>query len=143
VENAIKLRDQLRLSNAEFDTLVLAANAPREGVHPHASEREAKVALYRYGPKLMRKQLLINWARSGISPDDPHAGELYAFPDKWEPPKFPISGADVLEAGVPPGPRVGEILDQLERRWIEADFAWDRDRLLAELANGVSDAGQA
>lgn len=143
VEDAIKLRDHLRLSNAEFDTLVLAANAPREGVHPQSSEQEAKVSLYRKGPSDMRKQLLINWARSGISPDHPNARVLYAFPDRWDPPRFPVSGADVLEAGVPSGPRVGDILDELERRWIEADFAWDRERLLSELADVISEADQA
>lgn len=140
VEDAVRLRDRLRLSTAEFDVLVRAANAPLGGLHPGASEREAKVSLYRNGTRAVREQLLINWARSGVRSNDPNASTLFGFPDRWHPPPLPLGGAEVVEAGVPPGPRVGDLLGKLERRWIEADFAWDRDRLLTELADLISEA---
>ncbi|MGB3718223.1 MAG: CCA tRNA nucleotidyltransferase, partial [Hyphomicrobiaceae bacterium] len=71
-------------------------------------------------------------------PNDPTATALYALPEHWQPPTFPVSGADVLKAGVQPGPQVGKILAELERRWIEADFVWERERLLTELDRLVS-----
>jgi len=137
-EDAARLRERLRLSTAEFDTLVLASEAPLGGLSPRSTLREAKVCLYRRGTRAMREQLLINWARLDIPPDDPNATALFALPEHWRPPGFPLSGADVLAAGVQPGPRVGEILGELERRWIEANFAWDRDRLRAELGRLIS-----
>lgn len=139
VEDAIRLRERLRLSTAEFETLARAADAPRVGIHPGSSEREAKVCLYRHGAKVMREQLLINWARSDASIRDQSAAALYALPERWQPPVFPISGADVVAAGIRPGPRVGEILRRLEDGWIAAGFPSDRQQLDAELARIVAD----
>ena len=132
-EDAVRLRDRLRLSTAEFETLVRAADAPRRGPHPGDDVHQAKVSLYRFGAKAMREQLLINWARSAAPPDDPQSRSLYGLTDAWQPPTFPLSGADVLAAGVPPGPRVGEILGELENRWLDSDFRLDREQLRAEL----------
>jgi poly(A) polymerase len=139
-EDALRLRDRLRLSTAEFDTLARAAAAPREGLHPETSEREAKVYLYRFGAKVMREQLLLNWSRSSTDPYDPAATALYALPERWQPPVFPLSGADVVGAGVPPSPRVGEILRTLESGWIAAGFPDDRRQLDAEFARLVAHA---
>ena len=137
-EDAARLRERLRLSTPEYETLLLAAEAPRTGPRPDSSVHEAKVSNYRRGARDMRRQLLINWARLDVPPNDPTATALYALPEHWQPPTFPVSGADVLTAGVQPGPQVGKILAELERRWIEADFAWERERLLTELDRLVS-----
>ena len=48
-------------------------------------------------------------------------------------PEFPISGHDVTALGIPPGPRVGELLDAVERWWEAGDFAADRDACLTHL----------
>lgn len=138
VEDAERLRDRLRLSTAEFEVLARASSAPRLGIHPRATESEAKVCLYRYGAQTLREHLVTNWARSGRDPHDPAAADLYRLPDKWRPPAFPLSGVDVISAGVPPGPRVGEVLRALERRWIDASFSWDREQLRCELAKLIS-----
>ena len=58
----------------------------------------------------------------------------FSLPDRWPPPRFPLSGADVLALGVPAGPRVGEILRALEDWWIAGDFAADERALRAKLA---------
>ncbi len=136
-EDALRLRDRLRLSTAEFETLLLAATARREGLHPGASEREARVKLYRYGARVMREQLLLNWSCLSTDPYDPAATALYALPERWQPPVFPFSGADVVAAGIPPSPRVGEILRELESGWIAAGFPDDRQQLDAELGRLV------
>ena len=138
LEDAHRLRDRLRLSTAEFDVLAHAASAPRDGPRPGASERSAKVCLYRRGARIMREQLLVNWARSGIDARDDAATDLYRLPDRWRPPVFPLSGADVVAAGVPPSPRVGAILRELESRWIEAGFPDDRAQLQADLLGLIS-----
>lgn len=45
----------------------------------------------------------------------------------WNDPRLPVTGEDVLAAGVPPGPEVGRILAGLERRWFEDGAKADRD----------------
>jgi poly(A) polymerase len=52
---------------------------------------------------------------------------------RWTPPELPINGADALKLGLRPGPRVGALLEAVERWWIEGDFSADRAACLAEL----------
>ena len=51
----------------------------------------------------------------------------------WTPPELPVSGGDALSLGLKPGPKVGALLDAVERWWIDGDFAADRVACLAEL----------
>ena len=46
------------------------------------------------------------------------------------PPAFPITGNDLIAAGLEPGPALGAELDRLERAWIESSFALERPQLL-------------
>jgi poly(A) polymerase len=50
-----------------------------------------------------------------------------------EVPKFPVSGSDLLQRGMRPGPRIGAELDRLEQKWIKSGFTLDRTALLAGL----------
>ena len=43
----------------------------------------------------------------------------------WSPPPFPVSGAMVKAAGVPEGPKVGQVRRAIEAWWIAQDFADD------------------
>ncbi len=46
---------------------------------------------------------------------------------------FPINGEDVIALGVGEGPRVGELLAQVEDWWDDGDYAADRDDCLEKL----------
>lgn len=48
-------------------------------------------------------------------------------------PKFPISGSDLLQKGMRPGPRIGAELDRLEQKWIQSGFKLDRTALLSSV----------
>ncbi|XP_071827758.1 CCA tRNA nucleotidyltransferase 1, mitochondrial-like isoform X2 [Apostichopus japonicus] len=48
----------------------------------------------------------------------------------WEPPRFPISGKDLLNLGVPKGKRLGYILKSLKDNWIESDYEQSKEDLL-------------
>jgi poly(A) polymerase len=37
-------------------------------------------------------------------------------------PTFPLTGKDVVAAGVPAGPLVGQVLTEVEDWWIDSDF---------------------
>jgi poly(A) polymerase len=55
----------------------------------------------------------------------------------WAPPELPVSGSDALKLGLKPGPRVGALIEAVERWWIDGDFASDRAACLAELEKQV------
>ncbi len=48
----------------------------------------------------------------------------------WTRPTLPISGKDLVEAGMEPGEQVGQRLRIAEEKWVKSNFALDRDRLL-------------
>jgi poly(A) polymerase len=48
-------------------------------------------------------------------------------------PTFPLTGRDVMLAGVPEGPLVGRILEEVEDWWIDADFIEDEFSLAERL----------
>jgi poly(A) polymerase len=82
-------------------------------------------AIYRHGTSLFIDRLLLEGP----------AGWRAALAEarRWTPPALPISGADVLALGLKPGPRVGALLEAVERWWIAGDFSADRAACLAEL----------
>lgn len=45
-------------------------------------------------------------------------------------PTFPLSGTDLIQAGLKPGRALGLELERLERAWIDSGFALDRQALL-------------
>jgi len=131
-EDGLRLRERLRLSNDQTEKLLRAA-ARHPKVDPLAAEAEARVALYRLGPEAYRERMLVAWARSGEGPQSEPWRRQLALPGRWQAPTFPIGGADVLAQGVPPGPRVGELLRTLEDWWIAGDFSADAALLRAKL----------
>ena len=66
-----------------------------------------------------------------MPPDSQAWRTRFALPERWQPPRFPVGGADVMALGVPAGPRVGEMLRALEAWWIAGDFAADEAALRA------------
>jgi tRNA nucleotidyltransferase/poly(A) polymerase len=58
---------------------------------------------------------------------------LLACAAAWKMPRFPIAGRDVTASGIPPGPRVGHLLDAVREWWEEGDFRADRAACLARL----------
>ncbi len=68
-------------------------------------------------------------ARAGMDVDLSHAAALA----RWDPPKCPISGADLLSHGVDNGPTLGQILAAVEQKWVESSFTLTRKELLAGL----------
>jgi len=131
-EDADRLRDRLRLSNEEHARLAQAAT--REPcLGPDAPERAAKACLYAEGHSGYRQRVLIGWARSGDAPSSQDWRDRLALPERWQPVRFPLGGADVMALGIPAGPRVGELLRALEEWWIAGDFAADDAGLRAKL----------
>ena len=131
--DAKPLADRLRLSNDAADNLADALNEDA-AFTTGASERAARAALYRLGPKSYLRAARVAWARSGASEFSDEWRQRATLPDRWAAPTKPFSGKDILALGVAPGPRVGAILERFETWWVEEDFPDDRERLSAQLA---------
>jgi hypothetical protein len=46
-------------------------------------------------------------------------------------PRMPVSGKDLIDMGLAPGPAVSRRLAEIEKCWIEAGFPPERDRVMA------------
>jgi poly(A) polymerase len=132
-EDAERLRDRLRLSNDEH-AILARAGIQAADLCPGAPEQAARARLYADGEAAYRERVLLAWARAGDPPDSRDWRERLALPERWQPPQFPVGGADVMALGVPAGPRVGELLRALEEWWVAGDFAADAAALRARLA---------
>ena len=124
--------ERLRLSNAQRDRLVAAlGHEPR--IVSWMSPREARRAVYRLGAAAFCDRALLAWAGS----DRPAAGAqwraLLPMAQTWPRPAFPLSGEEVMAAGVPRGPLVGEIMREVEDWWIDHDFTDDKLSLVEQL----------
>ncbi|GEO83960.1 MULTISPECIES: CCA tRNA nucleotidyltransferase [Alphaproteobacteria] len=143
-ERLAALAQRLRLSNAEAAFLDHFARTPRikDDVTDAAFDRD----LYRIGKEGMIAVLKIDFAlaRANAQFDGKamaKAGRLSVLlkrAEKFTQPVFPLSGADVLAAGIVPGPKVGETLKQLEAVWVGSNFTFDRAKLLARLGDLLS-----
>ena len=98
--------------------------------------------LYRHGAGglSIRLKLAVASSRARQAEGDADAmvrtGRLTALLKRtldWKKPQFPLGGADIIAAGIAPGPRVGELLEQLEQQWVDVNFSLDRASLLARL----------
>ena len=56
-----------------------------------------------------------------------------AMARSWTPPELPVSGGDALKLELKPGPKVGGLIETVERWWIDGDFTADRAACLIEL----------
>jgi poly(A) polymerase len=125
-----KLKERLKLSNQDADRLS-AFDAFAKRVD-HVAHGAFGWALYGAKPAWVLDAAMLSHAAIGI-PDSTALENLVSFMGSWVEPHFPLSGADLQAAGIPPGPEMGRILAELERWWVAADFIPDRDACLERL----------
>lgn len=128
------LCERMKMSNAERARLEamtgpLPAGVDRltVGLDPRARRR----ALYHLGAEAFCDRMRLEEAAHGGD-----AGEDLAEAAHWVRPVRPVGGRDLVQAGVPKGPALGEKLAALEAAWVDSDFALDRAALLARLGEG-------
>jgi hypothetical protein len=66
---------------------------------------------------------------------------LLACAAAWEAPRFPIAGRDVTALGIPPGRRIGRLLDAVRDWWEEGDFRADCAACLVHLNELITQEG--
>ncbi|WP_454850210.1 CCA tRNA nucleotidyltransferase [Rhizobium binxianense] len=138
---------RLRLSNA--DAASLRAWAKAAPVNDEMSGAAFDRLLYRNGVDgiATRLRLALAVARGkaeGSFEEMSRSARLSKLLERalsWKKPQFPISGSDVMAAGIPAGPQVGEALSRLENQWVDENFVPDRAQLLARLKQVATSGG--
>ena len=131
--DADAVADRWKLSNAARARLT-AALAPGARIASHLKAPDVRRLLYALGPDVVRDRVRLAWAVAPRSQPALAWRMLLAMADSWDRPEFPLSGRDVMAAGVPEGAGVGMMLAALEREWADSDFALDEAALRARLA---------
>ena len=104
---------RLKLPNAARARLTAAAaREPADAVHPRA-------LAYREGQEAARDRLLL-------------AGAPLDRLEGWAAPSLPLTGGEIMDRGIAPGPVISRILKVVEARWIDEGFP-GRTRALAIL----------
>jgi poly(A) polymerase len=121
VEDAERLRERLRLANAEYERLASMADGWWQ-VSRQWDEQRGRALLYRLGAERFGDRVLLAWTRSPDGAADQSWHRLATLPARWSAPKFPLKAADLMDRGVPKGPRLGAALAAAEVAWIAAGF---------------------
>jgi poly(A) polymerase len=138
-DDAERLRDRLRLSNAE-ETRLAAAARVLVGMHGDAEPplpNELYRFLFLHGRRAALDGVMLAQAESGKDPNDAKWRSAYAFLQDTPEPRLPFSGSDLMQRGLRPGPAIGETLKRLQAAWIRAGFPKEPEvlaRLLDEAA---------
>jgi poly(A) polymerase len=133
---AVTFAEALRLSNAERDRLA-AALSPAPALKSWMSPREIRRMVYRLGAEPFRDRAKLAWARANRTATTPQWRGMIALGEGWRPPAFPLTGDDVIAAGAPKGPLVGQVLREIEDWWVDHDFLDDKMSTIEKLKSVV------
>ncbi|MBT3765910.1 MAG: CCA tRNA nucleotidyltransferase [Rhodospirillaceae bacterium] len=132
------LATRMKLSNKQAQrlTTLMAVDPPTT---PEVNSWARRQRLRRLGPDMVRDLVLLAWAEELAT--EPRRSskrtaewiELLEEVDAWGPVKFPLKGKDVLDQGLEPGAKVGEILRNVENWWESEDYSPDREACLKYL----------
>lgn len=139
-EDAERLRDRLRLSNAEYGRLAGAASA-LEGLHglrAPPSLGELRALLLEHKRTAAQDGLTLAHVDSGAAPDDPAFASAFRFVSDTPEPSLPFTGADIVARGVAQGQGVGAALKSLQALWIRAGFPKEPEQLTRLLDEAVA-----
>jgi len=124
--------EALRLSNAQKERLIAAAgDEPR--IVSFMSPREARRAVYALGGGTFSDRVKLAWAAAPKASATSQWRALLALGQSWTAPTLPLTGEEVMAAGVPKGPLVGEVMREVESWWVENDFIDDKLSIVERL----------
>jgi poly(A) polymerase len=130
-EAARALARRLKLSNEERDRLTSALGDDVK-ITSYMSLREMRRAIYKLGNEAFRDRVMLAWASAGNEKAQAWRA-LVAHGQMWKPPRMPLTGDEVMAAGVPAGPKVGAVMREVEDWWIDADFPDDKLSIIERL----------
>jgi poly(A) polymerase len=133
---AQRLSRHLKLSNDERGRLRTAC-ALSPAFASFMSLREARRHLYRLGRQGFEDRVRLAWAAEQNPRLAVQWRALLAVAASWTRPEMKLKGSDIMATGVAEGPKVGEVMREVEAWWIDADFT-DDEFSIAERLKAVS-----
>lgn len=141
VKDAIlALAKRWRLSNLDTEYLLTLGLLPRS-LDPHAPTAEWKALFRILGQQKGKDFFLLCWAEAllqGKEIDFDTAKLLLSELESWNPPPFPLKGADLLTSGYPPGPLIKEMLTFAEKHWEIHHYLLDKEALIEAIQKHFS-----
>lgn len=133
---AERVRTRLKLSNADGARLMeWATRTYNPRLLLEKTDQEVAKTIYGFHVGALTDRARLAWAldaaKGEANADDWRA--LIARLDAWDKPSFPVSGRDLVNAGVEKGPKMGAVLQALEQLWVNSGFTLSRDKLLEAL----------
>jgi poly(A) polymerase len=123
---------RLRLSNSQRGRLTQALDGEPPLVS-WMSPRQTRQAVWHLGADVFCDRVMLAWAGSERPASTTQWRALLAMAQSWPRPSFPLTGEEVVAAGVPRGPLVGKVLREVESWWIDNDFIDDKLSLVERL----------
>jgi poly(A) polymerase len=133
---------RLKLSRAQIRRLS-RLKGPAWQAHPEVDEAHLRGLLSRFGAEEVIDLALLEWSRRLIiTPRLPKAEteawqRLLTQAAVWEPIDLPIKGGDIVALGIPAGPRVSELLREIESWWRDGGCRDSREACLTELKSRI------
>ena len=131
LEDAERLSERLRLSNAETERLASMAQIWWRLPAAADNERALRALLYRLGEERFVDRMTLAWSRTLSDASDPVWRRAVSLPQRWEAPTFPLKAADLIVRGIAKGPALGQALAAAEAAWVAADFPREAAALAA------------
>ena len=135
---ALAVAERLRLSGAARDRLEDLGDGTARAL-AHLPARDIHRLLYEMGVPAFQDRVRLGWADAPPGANAIPWRMLLSVAQSFERPRFPLSGRDVMAAGVPEGPRVGKILAEIEDWWIDNGFPPDEQALQEKLKEAISE----
>jgi poly(A) polymerase len=144
-EDAERLRDRLRLANAESARLKAAATTlvSLHAIETPPSFHDLRVLLFTAGRESARDALMLAEAESRAPASDPAFAAADQFLADAPEPKLPISGADIISRSVAAGRPVGQGLRAFRALWMRAGFPNDPETVSHLLDKAVTESTAA
>ena len=126
------LTKRLKMSKAESARLRGWADDGAQ-LSTDMTEKEKLAAIYTSGKSVIIDRARLRAAGAADPIQSSRWTALAELASDWEVPTFPLSGKDMVEAGVPKGPAMGKALKALEALWVRSGFSTQKPQLLAAL----------
>jgi len=128
-----KLRTRLKLSNAQEKTLQMCQAYKALPPLEIGKADDHHKSHYSLGTKAYTLAFLTKWAIGKKAINDKSLTQFFQKETNQVGTRFPLSGKDLINAGVEPGPDLGQKLKALERLWLEKNMALTAEELLQKL----------
>jgi len=143
-DGARAIAERLRLSNVQRDQLIELIE-PQWQATWDITDDELRALLYRLNPSCVIDLCLLEWSRILIDTPRIPREQMDAWlhiietADAWIALDFPLRGRDALELGLEEGPRISEVLEEVEDWWTTGGCRADRAACLEKLREVVGE----